>query len=205
MKTCRFPVLVAIWIIGLASPGQEGIGGSGKRTMPKAPGDRVGRSTLATNPRGAPSAARPYKEAGSFDIKDVIDLDGKGHRWRIQVLPPGGAAEDLAVKFSVSGSMEFLGFSFGKDSSTFTILSNGKVTPVFSSTATSEVVATGSGLFTHMVTDSPNGTLVLDTNQHARVLQFKLAEARPGVPIELRIHELSLGSSKYNFTVRFNR
>ena len=205
MKACRVPVVAICWIIGLAAPGQEGVGGTGKRTIPKAPGDKAGRSALATNPRGASAAGKPYKEAGTFDIKDVIDLDGKGHLWRVQVLPPEEAAGILAVKFSVSGSMEFLGFSYGKDSSTFTLLLNGNVIPAFRSMATSEVVATGGGLFTHMVTDSPNGTLVLDTNQHARVLQFKLAEASLGVPLELRIHALSLGSSKYSFSVRLRR
>jgi hypothetical protein len=186
-------------VLGLMAPAIE-TDPQGASKVPK-PKSQVRKAAPATTAAPSTPAALPYKSGGSYQAGHAIALDDAGHHLLIQ----SGASESaggLDLRWGVSGDLEFLGFTYGKENSTFVLLVEGIAYPAVQVKTTQDASATGGGgLFTRMVTDSPKGTLVLDTNQFVRILRFQIRPEHLDKTKVLRVQELSLGKDRYSLTV----
>lgn len=157
-----------------------------------------------------PQAVKEYKAGATYALGDVVNLNAQGNQLSVEVLPPAQeeeASKDLlGLKLTVSGKLEFLGFTYGGEGSDITLVAGEKTIPAMAARfIAEETVAHGSGLFTHMRTDARDGTLVLDTNEHPLLLLFKVSEEASKEKKRLQLKDLAVGDDKFTLTVQLDK
>ena len=180
-------------------------------TQPKQPATQT-TGTKSTRANSAKQkVAKEYKEGETYSLDDVVNLNADGDKLTVDLVQAKEVPESkeclIEVKVTVSGKLQSLEFTYGTENSAVTLVANDKTIPASDGYFTDEVVAFASEptMLLSARGVGGNGTLVVESNKHPIVFQFKIPDELSKASKQLELTDLKINKSKYSLIVKLNK
>lgn len=173
-----------------------------------AEAQRSGRGAAGRPVRQHP--VKEYKAGETYSLGDIVNLNAEGNKLTVESPKPKQLVESkstsIQVKIAISGELQTLAFTFGRQNSGITLLAGQTRIAASKANFADEIVtkASAPALVSRFRTSSDTGTLVLDTNERPLVLEFEIPSEFASAPRQLDLKDLGVGHAKYSLIIKLN-